>query len=854
MRSCFFTALAVGFLASSSAAIHLFQRDASPAVVRLGTYRKAVQDPVKRDGLRRRQTLTETLDNGETLYYANVSLGTPAQSLRLHIDTGSSDLWANVKSSEICTDRGSPCSAGGTYDANSSSTYKFVNSDFNVSYVDGSGAAGDYATDTISIGGQTLTSLQFGIGYQSTSTDGILGVGYTADEAQVNAANLKSYPNLPQAMANAGLIKSNAYSLYLDDLEANTGSIIFGGVDTDKYTGQLQTLPIQKEFDEYAEIIITLSGVSIINGGRTQNLNTDLPTAVILDSGSSLTYLPNDLTSAIYTALDVQYSQQDGAAFVSCDLASENVTLDFTFTAEESRETPNSGDNGEGSYGFSGSDENICLFGVAPSQGSTSVLGDTFLRSAYVVYDLANNEISLAQTDFNSTTSHVLEIGTGTASVPDATPVTSAIEASVSQSGGARIAGVSGTVTGGSIPTGRSGAVSSHVPYKILGGAAGLWAALALTSRRRRTPAFTRDLGTSFKPLGDVHRMKSCEQEHKLQPLRLPKVPGLSGLSVLIAHSAKTWEKVRPISEGNYYEAHQQLRVVASRYVKSSDWDSATDILYGGALALLKAGQGGSGGDLGCFLVEVLGKAEKGCGTGEKGKLLTLLRAFPPNEPTKKRFVSEMVAWSGKAGDYPNGDPELHHVAGTLFAEEGEPYDAERHLALGTKDSAEQLAKVEYEWYTQDESHTAALYAARAVFPYLLTSNLRSANKAYLIFTSRLSSSNRSLSVQEVSSTSSDMRVYPSLPLLNFLGLLLLAVQRGSSDLYKQLAKHYAPYVKEVGTWDDALAQIGEMYFGIRIPRPGNPLMDVMGSLMGFGGSPKPKPRKVDAPVPPAVD
>lgn len=156
---------------------------------------------------------------------------------------------------------------------------------------------------------------------------------------------------------------------------------------------------------------------------------------------------------------------------------------------------------------------------------------------------------------------------------------------------------------------------------------------------------------------------------------------------------------------------------------------------------------------------------------------------------------------------------------------EGEPYDAERHLALGTKDSAEQLAKVEYEWYTQDESHTAALYAARAVFPYLLTSNLRSANKAYLIFTSRLSSSNKSLSVQEVSSTSADMRVYPSLPLLNFLGLLLLAVQRGSSDLYKQLAKHYAPYVKEVGTWDDALAQLGEMYFGIRIPRPGNPLM-----------------------------
>ena len=226
--------------------------------------------------------------NQKTLYYANVSLGTPAQDFRLHLDTGSSDLWVNVASSDICTYQNSPCSTGGTYDANSSSTYEYLNSDFNVSYVDGSGAAGDYGTDILSIGGQTLTGLQFGIGYESSSTDGILGIGYAADEAQANTANLKPYANLPEALVNAGLVKSNAYSLWLDDLEANAGSIIFGGVDTDKYTGSLQTLPIQKEFDEYAEIIITLSSMSIINGGKTQSLDNDLPTAVILDSGKAL--------------------------------------------------------------------------------------------------------------------------------------------------------------------------------------------------------------------------------------------------------------------------------------------------------------------------------------------------------------------------------------------------------------------------------------------------------------------------------------------------------------------------------------------------------------------------------------
>ncbi|KAI9810990.1 MAG: hypothetical protein M1827_005722 [Pycnora praestabilis] len=311
------------------------------------------------------------------------------------------------------------------------------------------------------------------------------------------------------------------------------------------------------------------------------------------------------------------------------------------------------------------------------------------------------------------------------------------------------------------------------------------------------------------------------------------------------------------IEEGQFYEAHQQLRVVASRFVKQDNWNAAIDILYGGAQALLNAGQGGSGGDLCLFLMDVYNKAELKPDVGNKGKLLTLLRQFPHDEPSRKRLIGEIIGWSAKFGEYPAGDPELHHVAGSLYAEDREPYDAERHLALGTKDSADVLARLEYDWYTEDESHTAALYAARAIFPYLLTGNVRSANKAHLIFTSRLGQANKGLGVQEVSSKSSDLRVYPSLPLLNFLGLLLLAVQRGSSDLFRQLTKHYAVYIKEVGIWNDALAQMGESYFGIKIPRQGNPLFDMMGSMFfggGGGAAQSPKPKKVEAPALPAAD
>jgi len=155
---------------------------------------------------------------------------------------------------------------------------------------------------------------------------------------------------------------------------------------------------------------------------------------------------------------------------------------------------------------------------------------------------------------------------------------------------------------------------------------------------------------------------------------------------------------------------------------------------------------------------------------------------------------------------------------------------------MGTRDSPSVLAKLEYDWYTQDEDQsTAALYAARAVFPYLLTRNIRAANASLLFFTSSLST--RQPAVQEVSSSASDVRIYPSLPLINFLSLLLLAVQRGSTDLWRTLKLHYQNQLKELdATWDESLTGVGEIYFGERKPKQMNPLADLMGMFGGMGG------------------
>lgn len=183
---------------------------------------------------------------------------------------------------------------------------------------------------------------------------------------------------------------------------------------------------------------------------------------------------------------------------------------------------------------------------------------------------------------------------------------------------------------------------------------------------------------------------------------------------------------------------------------------------------------------------------------------------------------------------------------------------------LGTRDSAEVLTRMVYEWYKEDDSHTAALYLARAILPYLLVANVRAANTSYQTFASLLNADKGSgLGVQDVSSTSADFRVFPSLPLLNFLGMLLLALQRGTPELFKQLQAKYANHIAEVGMWDEALELIAEMYFGIQRPRQSNPLLDMMGSLFGGGGmgmgggaddSSRPPVRRVEAPAAEGLD
>lgn len=385
-------------------------------------------------------------------YYANVTIGTPPQKLRLGVDTGSSDLWVNVPTSDYCQEY--DCSGSGTFDPTLSTTNKLVNHNFHIRYIDATGASGDFVADTFNIAGQNLSNLQFGLGFYSTSLKGLIGLGYALNEGSVgNDGN--PYPNLPQRLLDGGLINTNAYSLWLNDREASSGTLLFGGVDTEKYHGTLTTLPVQKENGGYEEFLITLSDLRLStttgsNGFPSGPATSPMP--VLLDSGSTSISLPKNLVDEIYDKLHVvRYISDTREAFVNCSFGRDPSTLDFTFATakisvpmDELVRDPTLDANGDQVLWLNSP---ICRLGISPTRqaGAPSVLGDTFLRSAYVVYDLSNNQISIAQTKFNATTSNIVELGAsgGTSTVPQALqaanltqPQSSNAPSSISTTGG----------------------------------------------------------------------------------------------------------------------------------------------------------------------------------------------------------------------------------------------------------------------------------------------------------------------------------------------------------------------------------------------------------------------------------
>jgi len=361
-------------------------------------------------------------------YSVDLTVGTPPQKFRLQLDTGSSDLWVPSVTSSSCVSGGN-CTDG-SFDSSKSSTYQELAPGFNVSYGDGTVDTGVYFTDVVGLGDITIKNMTMGL---ATSTvngpddpaliQGLLGVGQKYLESEADILG-ETVPTIYDQLLSEGYINRAAFSLYLDDINSNTGSILFGGIDTTKYSGDLISLPMQpiltEQGFEYLRYDVALTAISIQDASGTRALTpAGFEVLALFDSGTTTQYLPTNVFNSIVSGLGAL--EDSGQPLVPCSYANANASIVYQFGGAKgpSISVPFSEliQAAGGDFPDGAPDCQFLMGGNAEVDGDALevILGDSFLRSAYVVYDIENNEIAIAQAVLNATsTSNIVAIPSGT--------------------------------------------------------------------------------------------------------------------------------------------------------------------------------------------------------------------------------------------------------------------------------------------------------------------------------------------------------------------------------------------------------------------------------------------------------
>lgn len=373
-------------LPAVAAASHIPTRDVTTTTTNPGF----VSFPIKRGSktLAARDATASLINEQDTSYLMELTFGSNSQAVKIAIDTGSDELFVNPN----CNDRDftqsqqQDCTEDGKYDPSTSSTSNVTQETSQIVY--GSGAVNiQYVVDSIGIpgAGKNMTDVQFGVATASQDlNEGILGLGFG------QGVNL-NYSNFVDQLAAQGVTNTKAFSVALGTSDTAGGNIIFGGVDTKKFSGSLATSTIQSPASGDIQRYSTQMNSLTFKSGSTSNKYSGSDLSVVLDTGSSLCLLPTSVVSSMAEDFNAQ-QDSSGLLEVDCSLQDQDGSLDFAF------------DGVTISVPFSqfilSAGANSCILGVQAvesNSGITALLGDTFLRSAYVVFDQTNMKISMAQ-------------------------------------------------------------------------------------------------------------------------------------------------------------------------------------------------------------------------------------------------------------------------------------------------------------------------------------------------------------------------------------------------------------------------------------------------------------------------
>ncbi|KAI5699757.1 hypothetical protein M8J75_008252 [Diaphorina citri] len=317
-------------------------------------------------------------------YYGTISLGTPPQEFKVIFDTGSSNLWIP---SQHCSILNIACMTHNKYNDAKSSTFKKNGTQFAIHY--GSGAVSGYLSqDTLRIGDLTIKNQVFGeaikepgFTFVAAKFDGILGMGY--DNIAVDGVEPPFYNIIQQK-----LLEKNVFGFYLNRnaSDENGGEIMFGGVDKDKFVGDITYSPVsRKGYWQFG-----VESIKIEKNVYCSNCQA------IADTGTSLIIGPSKVIAELNKLIGA-VPLANGPAKVDCDNLDKMPNVDIILGGKNFTLTPT-----DYVLKVSIASSSMCLSGFAgmdipPPAGPIWILGDVFIGKFYTVFDMDNNQVGFAQ-------------------------------------------------------------------------------------------------------------------------------------------------------------------------------------------------------------------------------------------------------------------------------------------------------------------------------------------------------------------------------------------------------------------------------------------------------------------------
>ncbi|KAK7018807.1 Golgi to ER traffic protein 4 [Halocaridina rubra] len=281
------------------------------------------------------------------------------------------------------------------------------------------------------------------------------------------------------------------------------------------------------------------------------------------------------------------------------------------------------------------------------------------------------------------------------------------------------------------------------------------------------------------------------------------------------------------VEEGRYYEAHQMYRTLYFRYCGQQKYDEVLDLLYDGASLLLQHDQQTSGADLALLMLDVLEKSKTKPTEHHIKRIANLFELLNNGTPERHQYLVRSVKWSS-AEAYKLGHPRLHQLlAQTLWKEKN--YGSARYHYLRSEDGggcADMLVELHL---LRGYPSEVDLFLTQAVLQYLCLQKKVEASEVFEIYTKKHPNITKQRGPPFI------------LPLLNFLWLLLSAIETGKVMQFTVLCEQYQPSLKRDPLYREYLDRIGQLFFNLPAPRPqhgaggifGNLLQGLLGSGLG---------------------